>query len=133
MAEKNDPEEQITQIEQGTNLHETVSTANILHNFPRNNTQPIPKAKHTFEQADETENIKTLERLRDHKKKQHRLFGFGAPSLPDLDSLTALFQYHFPCRGKLPVQVFDFGPGRAERLDITLGDIEQGKRKAMRI
>ena len=130
MAEKIDPEKQIPQNEQSTNIHETISTTNILHNFPKDRVPSGAEAvisTRPFEQADDIENIKTLERLREHKANQHRLFGLGAPKLHDLDSLISLFQHHFPCRGKLPVQVFDFGPGRADRLDITLGDIEQGK------
>jgi hypothetical protein len=131
MAEKSDPEQQHPQPDRPPPLNrEIVSTTSILHNFPRNKVSSFAEATQTvspFEKSDDTDILNSLERLRKHKANENRLFGFGAPNLDSLDSLTSLFQYYFPCRGKLPVQIFDFGPGRAERLDITLGDVEQGK------
>ena len=125
MTEKSDPEQQTIANDDRPDPHRIVSTTSILHNFPRNKSPHMYSAP-AFEQSDTTEYNKILEQLRAYKPNERHLFGFGAPKPVDEDAAVSLFQYYFPCRGKLEVQVFDFGPARAERSDITLGDVEQG-------
>ncbi|KAL8772056.1 MAG: hypothetical protein Q9209_002722 [Squamulea sp. 1 TL-2023] len=47
------------------------------------------------------------------------------PTLPSKDELIGLARHYYPARADLKVQVCDFGLGRAERTEITLGQIEE--------
>ncbi|KAL8839581.1 MAG: hypothetical protein Q9170_001685 [Blastenia crenularia] len=47
------------------------------------------------------------------------------PSLPSKEELIRLAQHYYPARADVKVQVCDFGIGRAERTEITLGRIEE--------
>ncbi|KAL8866196.1 MAG: hypothetical protein Q9174_006444, partial [Haloplaca sp. 1 TL-2023] len=47
------------------------------------------------------------------------------PPLPPKDDLVSLARHYYPARADLKVQVCDFGLGRAERTEITLGQIEE--------
>ncbi|KAL8705938.1 MAG: hypothetical protein Q9201_000993 [Fulgogasparrea decipioides] len=47
------------------------------------------------------------------------------PPLPPKDDLIGLARHYYPARADLKVQVCDFGLGRAERTEITLGQIEE--------
>ncbi|KAL8739425.1 MAG: hypothetical protein Q9190_007774 [Brigantiaea leucoxantha] len=52
--------------------------------------------------------------------KRHR-----RPPLPPAKELIDLARHYYPSRADLKVQICDFGPGRAERTEITLGQIEE--------
>ncbi|KAL8862290.1 MAG: hypothetical protein Q9178_001299 [Gyalolechia marmorata] len=61
---------------------------------------------------------------------QNRLLGLflksrRRPQLPSKDELIGLARHYYPARADLKVQVCDFGLGRAERNEITLGQIEE--------
>ncbi|KAL8990174.1 MAG: hypothetical protein Q9177_001108 [Variospora cf. flavescens] len=65
-----------------------------------------------------------------HTRLGNRLLGFfmeshRRPTLPSKDDLLGLAQHYYPARADLKVQVCDFGLGRAERTEITLGQIEE--------
>ena len=45
--------------------------------------------------------------------------------LPNSKELVKLAQHYYPPRGQLKVHVCDFGEGRAEHKEITLGDVEE--------
>ncbi|KAL8698603.1 MAG: hypothetical protein Q9224_001780 [Gallowayella concinna] len=47
------------------------------------------------------------------------------PALPSNDELIGLARHYYPARADLKVQVCDFGLGRAERTEISLGQIEE--------
>ncbi|KAL8720978.1 MAG: hypothetical protein Q9225_002260 [Loekoesia sp. 1 TL-2023] len=47
------------------------------------------------------------------------------PPLPAKDDLIRLAQHYYPARANVKVQVCDFGLGRAERTEITLGQVEE--------
>ncbi|KAI4282529.1 MAG: hypothetical protein L6R38_002873 [Xanthoria sp. 2 TBL-2021] len=47
------------------------------------------------------------------------------PDLPSKDELIGLARHYYPARADLKIQVCDFGLGRAERNEITLGQIEE--------
>ncbi|KAL8784546.1 MAG: hypothetical protein Q9213_003894 [Squamulea squamosa] len=47
------------------------------------------------------------------------------PALPPKDELVGLARHYYPARADLKVQVCDFGLGRAERTEITLGQVEE--------
>ncbi|KAI4252371.1 MAG: hypothetical protein L6R42_007993, partial [Xanthoria sp. 1 TBL-2021] len=47
------------------------------------------------------------------------------PDLPSKEELIGLARHYYPARADLKVQVCDFGLGRAERNEITLGQIEE--------
>ncbi|KAL8944271.1 MAG: hypothetical protein Q9216_000566 [Gyalolechia sp. 2 TL-2023] len=47
------------------------------------------------------------------------------PSLPSKEDLVRLVQHYYPARADVKVQVCDFGIGRAERTEITVGQIEE--------
>ncbi|KAL8853448.1 MAG: hypothetical protein Q9221_001765 [Calogaya cf. arnoldii] len=47
------------------------------------------------------------------------------PDLPSKDELIQLARHYYPARADLKVQICDFGLGRAERNEITLGQIEE--------
>ncbi|KAL8664490.1 MAG: hypothetical protein Q9202_003040 [Teloschistes flavicans] len=47
------------------------------------------------------------------------------PSLPPKEDLLGLARHYYPARADLKVQVCDFGLGRAERHEITLGQVEE--------
>ncbi|KAL8969187.1 MAG: hypothetical protein Q9183_002111 [Haloplaca sp. 2 TL-2023] len=47
------------------------------------------------------------------------------PPLPPKDDLVGLARHYYPARADLKVQVCDFGLGRAERTETTLGQIEE--------
>lgn len=47
------------------------------------------------------------------------------PPLPPKDELVGLARHYYPARADLKVQVCDFGLGRAERTEITLGQVEE--------
>ena len=46
-------------------------------------------------------------------------------ALPSTDELVQLAQHYYPPRGQVKVQVCDFGEGRAEHTEITLGEVEE--------
>lgn len=50
------------------------------------------------------------------------------PSLPNHENTISLAKYYYPNRGDLAVYVCDFGEGRFEKKEITLGDIDDCKR-----
>ncbi len=45
--------------------------------------------------------------------------------LPRMEELVKLAHHYYPPRGQLKVQVCDFGEGRAEHKEITLGEVEE--------
>ncbi|KAI4186950.1 MAG: hypothetical protein L6R41_003145 [Letrouitia leprolyta] len=47
------------------------------------------------------------------------------PPLPPKEELVRLAQHYYPARADVKVQVCDFGVGRAERTEITIGQIEE--------
>ncbi|KAL8675232.1 MAG: hypothetical protein Q9168_000352 [Polycauliona sp. 1 TL-2023] len=47
------------------------------------------------------------------------------PDLPSKEELLGLARHYYPARADLKVQVCDFGLGRAERTEITLGQVEE--------
>ncbi|KAL8945436.1 MAG: hypothetical protein Q9211_000039 [Gyalolechia sp. 1 TL-2023] len=47
------------------------------------------------------------------------------PPLPAKEELVSLAQYYYPARADVKVQVCDFGVGRAERTEITIGQVEE--------
>ena len=50
---------------------------------------------------------------------------YQQPPLPEHEELVKLAKHYYPPRGKLKVHVCDFGDGRAEHTEITLGDVEE--------
>lgn len=47
------------------------------------------------------------------------------PKLPENSHLLKLVHHYHPSRGEVPIQVCDFGDGRADHFSTTLGNIEQ--------
>ncbi|KAL8710215.1 MAG: hypothetical protein Q9220_005146 [cf. Caloplaca sp. 1 TL-2023] len=67
---------------------------------------------------------------RSYRCLQNQILGLVLPSrrrppLPSKEELVALAQHYYPGRADLKVQVCDFGYGRAERNEISLGQIEE--------
>ncbi|KAL8812163.1 MAG: hypothetical protein Q9200_001243 [Gallowayella weberi] len=61
---------------------------------------------------------------------QNRILGLflksrRRPDIPSKDELISLARHYYPARADLKVQVCDFGLGRAERTEISLGQIEE--------
>ena len=50
---------------------------------------------------------------------------YQQPPLPEHEELVRLAKHYYPPRGELKVHVCDFGEGRAEHSEITLGDVEE--------
>ena len=50
---------------------------------------------------------------------------YNREPLPRTEELVKLVQHYYPPRGQLKVQVCDFGEGRAEHKEITLGEVEE--------
>ncbi|KAL8962656.1 MAG: hypothetical protein Q9193_000974 [Seirophora villosa] len=65
-----------------------------------------------------------------HTRLGNQILGFfmegrRRPTLPSKDDLLGLAQHYYPARADLKVQVCDFGLGRAERTEISLGQVEE--------
>ena len=50
---------------------------------------------------------------------------YKRPPLPKHEELIQLAKHYYPPRGELKVHVCDFGEGRAEHAEITLGEVEE--------
>lgn len=50
---------------------------------------------------------------------------YRQPPLPKHEELVKLAKHYYPPRGELKVHVCDFGEGRAEHTEITLGEVEE--------
>ncbi|KAI4209467.1 MAG: hypothetical protein LQ351_007598 [Letrouitia transgressa] len=66
----------------------------------------------------------------DCRRIKNRILGllfrrFRRPPLPSTTELMSLAQHYYPARADLKVEVCDFGPGRAERTEISLGQVEE--------
>lgn len=59
---------------------------------------------------------------------EHVCFGRILPismSIPSEDQLVRLVHYFFPSRARLPVEVCDFGPGRAQHTVVELAYVDR--------
>ena len=117
-----------------------VSSKNVLTNFEkvaaRDNEWEITRQKHL--QRYNTENNRqrsVYEHLREWADTEVRDIKYVILSLafdrykreplPRTEELVQLAQHYYPPRGQVKVQVCDFGDGRAEHKEITLGEVEE--------
>lgn len=122
----------------GSNESIPISTTKILETFPKDaapgktsleDEEAIQGRKRHHETAQKLRAWHTQQTGNDSAEKPRRM-----PSLrtsrtprPPEAHVRACIDLHFPARMELTVTVCDFGPGRAERREVRLGDIKAGK------
>jgi hypothetical protein len=114
-----------------------VSTTKILWNYTRDPPPDIPNEVLQERRAGQQEHSKTVEELRKWFKLREsgilpkvlrRIFLRDVKiRMPAEEKLYGAINHFFPPRSDIRVTVCDFGPGRAERKEVRLGDVEKGK------
>lgn len=113
-----------------------VSTTKILWNYTRDPPPDIPNDVLQERRARQQQHTETVEELRRwFKSRQSSMFAKVLRRIflrdvkirkPAEAKLYGAVNHFFPPRSDICVTVCDFGPGRAERREVRLGDIEKG-------
>ncbi|KAL1837287.1 hypothetical protein VTJ49DRAFT_4053 [Mycothermus thermophilus] len=111
------------------------STTKILWNYERDPPPDIPHAMLQARRAAQQEQSDTVEELRRwYRSRNTHVFAKAVRrvfmrdvkmNMPEQDRVLRAVDHFFPPRSDIMVTVCDFGPGRAERKEVRLGDIEQ--------
>ncbi|KAG9236267.1 hypothetical protein BJ875DRAFT_372475 [Amylocarpus encephaloides] len=130
-----------TQHEEAINGHQQrgLSTNEVLSNFPKTNrvssedSDTREKRRRSVANSQCTQD--TLRDLREWARQSAHPFGirslfdfrswqFHRMAKPSEHRLLALAKSYFPVRSQVMVQVFDFGENRAERMEVTLANVQ---------
>ena len=117
-----------------------VSSKDVLKNFQkvaaRNDSWDIIRQKQLLRyNTENNRQVTVYERLKSWADTEFRdvkdillslaFDSYKRAPLPSTEELVKLAQHYYPPRGQLKVQVCDFGEGRAEHKEITLGEVEE--------
>jgi hypothetical protein len=115
--------------------HPYVSTVEILQNYTQDPPPDIPNEVLQGCRATQQKHSETVDELRRWFKAREsgiftkilrRVFARDVKiRMPAKDRLYRAINHFFPPRSDIMVTVCDFGPGKAERKEVRLGDIER--------